>query len=154
MNRNSRNQSNLFHLGEIRASANQPANTILKGYWCIISVSPTTTYIFSLNMTIVSHLQLINPSVLGVRLNEALYERSEQEGSQQQPSTDGPSGWLSIHLQTRLRAYGETFWQNFIWGASGNYSSTLSQPSRRHKAEDAVEDIEQNVTNYVNVKAR
>ena len=56
--------------------------------------------------------------------------------------------------ETLLRAYGETFWQNFIWGASGNYSSTLSQPSRRHKAEDAVEDIEQNVTNYVNVKAR
>ena len=73
MKQNSRNRPNLFHLGEIRVSANQSANTILKGYWWIITASPMMASTFSrqcppLNTTPVSHIQLFNPSVLGVRL--------------------------------------------------------------------------------------
>ena len=120
MKQNSRNRSNLFHLGEIRVSSNQSANTFLKGYWWIMTASPMTACTFSrqcppLNTTPVSHIQLFNPSVLGVRLNDDphtraelnkdLCERFKQEGSQQQQSSNGTQGRLGIQTPWHVNFY-------------------------------------------------
>ena len=57
-------------------------------------------------MTPDSHIQLFNPTVVGVRLNddphtraglnEDLFERSKQERSQQSQSSNGTPGQLGI----------------------------------------------------------